>query len=273
MARSETIFLAIGGGDISEAPDILDEIFGYMQKRGGDARMVVMTVATNEEEEAKKRYEAMFRRRGVRHVEMVNISERTDAFNETSVKKVANADALFFTGGDQQYVTALMGGSPVDLAMKEKINEGILLAGTSAGAAMMSGSMVVGGEGGTAPRVGGVELAPGMNLIPDTIIDTHFSQRARHGRLLTAIAHDPQLLGLGIDERTAIRLQGKDFRVLGNGSVTVMDGRKVTHTDLVDKREERPVGILNVALHVLPADYSFDIQARIPKAPSARAAH
>ena len=272
MAKSETIFMAIGGGEIADAPDILDEIFGYLHDRD-DPRMVIMTVATNQEEEAKKKYDAMFRRKGVRHVETVNISERTHAFDEASVKKVERAHAFFFTGGDQQYVTALMGGSPVDLMMKERIKEGILLAGTSAGAAMMSGAMILGGGGSTAPRVGGVELGPGMNLIPDTIIDTHFSQRGRHGRLLTAIAHDPQLLGLGIDERTAMRLQGKEFRVLGNGCVTAMDGRAVSHTDLVDKGDDKPVGILNVCLHVLPAGYSFDVETRTPHAPTARAAH
>jgi cyanophycinase len=272
MAKSETVFLAIGGGEMADAPEILDEIFRYLQDRT-DPRMVVMTVATNHEEDAKKKYDPLFRRKGVHHVEMVNVSERPDAFSETSVKKVASADAIFFTGGDQQYVTALLGGSPVDLTMKERIKDGILLAGTSAGAAMMSGAMIIGGDGATAPRAGGVKLGPGMNLIPDTIIDTHFSQRGRHGRLLTAIAHDPQLLGIGIDERTAMRLQGRAMRVLGNGCVTAMDGRKVTHTDLVDKGDDRPVGILDVCLHVLPAGYSFDIAARTPRAPAARAAY
>jgi cyanophycinase len=272
MARSETIFLAIGGGNIAAAEDILDEIFGYLGKVN-DPRMVVMTVATGQEQEAIEKYDALFRRRGVRHVETVNISERAEAFDSASVKKIERANAIFFTGGDQQKVTALMGGSPVDLAMKRRIQDGILLVGTSAGAAMMSMAMITGGEGSEAPRVGGVELAPGMNLITDTIIDTHFSQRGRHGRLLTAIAHDPQLLGLGIDEKTAMMLQGKKFRVIGLGSVTTVDGRKVSHTDLVERRKGDPVGILNVCVHVLPAGYSFDVVSREPQPPAALAAH
>jgi cyanophycinase len=272
MAKSETTFLAIGGGDIAEADGILDVIFDHLGRRS-DPRMVVMTVATSQEEEANKKYGALFRKGDVHHVEMVNISERKEAFDPRSVKKVERADAIFFTGGDQRNVPVLMGGSPVELVMKERIKEGIMIAGTSAGAAMMSASMITGGEGTDAPRLGGVKLAPGMSLVPDTIIDTHFSQRGRHGRLLTAIAHDPRLLGIGLDEKTGMLLQANKFRVVGSGSVTAIDGRKVSHTDLVDRREGDPIGILDLCMHVLPAGYSFDMDSREPEPPRARAAH
>jgi cyanophycinase len=273
MSISDSVFVIIGGGEIAESGEIMDSIFGFMERRS-DPRMVVMTVATSEEEDAARKYGKLFRKRSINHVSMVHISDREHAYDPGSLKKVEQADALFFTGGDQQNITGLMGGSPLDTLLKQRMTDGILVAGTSAGAAMMSGSMIVGGEGETSPRLGGVQIAPGMNIIPDTIIDTHFSQRGRHGRLLTAIAHNPQLRGLGIDEKTAMVVQGGSFKVLGEGSVTVIDGTRMSHSNLVYQKENDNVALFDVTLHVLPSGYSYDIAKRIPTAPAqARGSH
>ncbi|HEV7700192.1 MAG TPA: cyanophycinase [Pyrinomonadaceae bacterium] len=269
MARSETIFLAIGGGNLAGCQEVLDEIFGFLAEKK-DPRLVVMTVATNIANGTSAKYNSIFRKRGVSHVEVVNIWQREDAFSKAAMNKIERAHALFFTGGDQKNVTGLMGGSPLDQLLRDKADDGILIAGTSAGAAMMSGSMIIGGSSETAPRVGCVEMSPGMNFIDSTVIDTHFSQRGRHGRLLTAVAHHPQLLGLGLDENTAIRVVGEEFRVLGDGCVTVIDARQMDYSDLVYKRPDEVIGMFGVHLHVLPRGHSYDIQNRKPCAPKAK---
>ena len=113
----------------------------------------------------------------------------------------------------------------------------------------------------------GVEIAPGMNMVADTIIDTHFSERGRHGRLLTAIAHYPQVLGLGIDEQTAIIFENGGFKVLGKGSVTVFDATQMKYCDLPHRVDSQPVGMFGVCIHVLPTGYSYSLKDRTPFAP------
>ena len=151
--------------------------------------------------------------------------------------------------------------------LHKNFESGILISGTSAGAAMMSGSMIISGESDAAPRVSGVEIAPGMNLVDGAIIDTHFSQRGRHGRLLTAVAHFPQLLGIGIDEKTAAIFRNGHFKVAGDGVVTVFDGSQMRHSDLPYKRDSETVGMFGACVHVLPSGYSFKLKEREPVAP------
>jgi len=266
MSKKNSILFAIGGGELTESPDILDEFLGLLKDKP-DAHIVVMTVATNEPKEAGKKYDAMLRNRGVKHVSIVDVSERSDSYSESAIKKIRAADALFFTGGDQLHVTSLMGGSPLNDLLYEKIENGFIVAGTSAGAMMMSDSMIVSGRNDIAPKAGCVEIAPGMNLFNGTIIDTHFSQRGRHGRLMTAIAHFPQLLGIGIDERTAICKSNGGFEVIGEGVVTIMDGREVNHSNLTYVRQKEPLGMFGVKVHILPAGYKYDFEKREPISP------
>ena len=132
---------------------------------------------------------------------------------------------------------------------------------------MMSGSMIISGESNSAPTVHGVDIAPGMNLISGTIIDTHFSQRGRHGRLLTAVAHYPQALGIGLDEKTGIVVRNGDLKVVGEGAVTIFDGTDMKHSDLPYKHDHQPVGMFDMCIHVLPSGYKFDLKKREPSAP------
>jgi cyanophycinase len=161
-----------------------------------------------------------------------------------------------------------MGGSPLNDLIYEKIQNGFIVAGTSAGAMMMSDAMIVSGRSDIAPKSGGVEIAPGMNLFEGTIIDTHFSQRGRHGRLLTAIAHFPQLLGIGIDERTAICKSNGEFKVIGEGVVTIIDARKMKHSNLTLTKQDEPLGLFDVCTHILPAGYKYDLKEHEPISPA-----
>jgi cyanophycinase len=266
MSDRKSILVAIGGGEMSDGKEILDEILEYLRQKR-DPRIAVMTVATNESEAASVKYNRLFRRLGVKHVDVVDVSQREDSFDENSIKKVKSADALFFTGGDQLNITSLLGGTPLHNLIYDRYKEGILIAGTSAGAAMMSSSMIISGHSDSPPKVSGVTIAPGMDMISGTIIDTHFSQRGRHGRLLTAIAHYPQVLGLGIDERTAMVFRNGEFRVIGEGVVTVFDGRNMHYSDLPYRKEDETVGMFGVDVHVLPAGYTYNLKEREPVAP------
>lgn len=265
MKRTDSTIIAIGGGNSSE--DIHDRLFELLKEKP-DPRIAVMTVASSGHDDLTRTYNSLFRKRGVRHVAMVNVWERGDSFDKSSVKKIAAADMIYFTGGDQLNVTSLFGGSPLHNALVERVEAGVIVAGTSAGAAMMSFAMIINGQGDTPPSKGCVEIAPGLDLIRNAFIDTHFSQRGRHGRLLTAVAHHPQILGIGIDESTAIEVRQDRFRVLGRGTVTIVDGEGMHHADLVEKESGEPIGMFGVRLHVLPAGYSFDMETRQPEAPA-----
>jgi cyanophycinase len=267
MGKSDTTLIAIGGGEMTEAEDVINEFLDPLKKIT-NPRIVVMTVATSEPKSAAKKYIDLFGKHGIKHVDEVDISQREDSFDEVAIKKVEKADALFFTGGDQLNVTTLLGGSPLHQLIRDRIQEGFVVAGTSAGAMMMSNSMILSGQGDNTPKMGEVEIAPGMDFLPETMIDTHFSQRGRHGRLLTAIAHYPQDIGIGIDEQTAIVVKGKEFKVVGVGSVTIMDGSNMRHNDLPYKREQDPIGMFGVDVHVLPTGYRFDLDTRKPVAPT-----
>ena len=266
MRNGTSKLIAVGGGEMRETKEVLEQLTKYLKGRS-DPRVTVMTVATSDGEGAASKYNALFRSIGIRHVDVVDISQREEAFAGSALKKIDSADAIFFTGGDQLNITSLMGGTPLHKRVYERLREGVLIIGTSAGAAMMSSSMIVSGKSDSPPTVGGVEIAPGMDMIPDTIIDSHFSQRGRHGRLLTAIAHYPQVLGIGIDERTAIMTQNGKFTVIGEGTVTVMDGSQMRHTDLPYRKADENVGMFGVTVHVLPSGYSFDVKERRPIAP------
>jgi cyanophycinase len=266
MSKGKSKLIAVGGGEMSESVEVLDQIIRHMHGKP-DARMAVMTIATSDSEGAADKYNALFRSIGIKHVDIVNVSQREDAFAGSSLKKISAAEGIFFTGGDQLNITSLMGGSPLHNSLYNRLQEGVMIVGTSAGAAMMSSSMIISGKSDSPPRVGGVEIAPGMDLVKDSIIDSHFSQRGRHGRLLTAIAHYPQALGIGIDERTAIMMQNGEFKVIGEGTVTVMDGSQMRHTDLPYRKDDETVGMFGVTVHVLPSAYRFNIKERKPEAP------
>lgn len=266
MSKSKTTLIAIGGGELAEAGDVLENYLELLKDKP-DARIVVMTVATNEPDGAGKKYDALFRKHKIKHIGIVDVAERGDCFNESALNKIRSSDALFFTGGDQINVTSLIGGTPLHNLLHDRAEEGFIIAGTSAGAMMMSTTMITSGRNNLAPRVECIDIAPGMDLIRGTIIDTHFSQRGRHGRLLTAVAHYPQDLGIGIDERTAIVVCGDELKVLGEGVVTIMDGSQMKHNNLPYREKNESLGLFGVAIHVLPAGYKFNLERREPISP------
>jgi cyanophycinase len=263
MNKTNIVLMAIGGGTLSEAPEIIEEYLGLLsQKRA--PKIIVMTAATNYPEEVGAEYIDLFGKHGVKNADYVDVSLREDAFDEKAIAKVCRADSLFFSGGDQLHITSLLGGTPLYDAIQNRRDKGFVIAGTSAGAAMMPNTMILTGDSNECPRNGSIQFAPGLSLVFDAIIDTHFSQRGRHGRLLSAVAHYPQELGIGLDEKTGIILRGNEFRVVGEGAATVMDGTYMKHTNLPYTKPGEPIGIFDIKIHSLPRGYKFDLKTRRP---------
>lgn len=253
----------IGGGEDKKGDCAILREFVRLS-HGAKARLVIMTIATDEPKESAAIYKDVFKRLGVENVQAVDISLRKDAHSDEALKVIEHATGLFFTGGDQLHVTSLLGGTKMQQLILRKYEEGTILGGTSAGAAMMSNSMILRGESNSNPRFGGMEIGPGMDFLPGAMIDTHFSERGRFGRLLTAVAHYPQDIGFGIDENTAMIASDGKFEVIGENSVTVVDAGGITYTNLPDLESGQSLTIHGVHVHVLSEGHKFDLEKRMP---------
>jgi cyanophycinase len=263
LAKPKGLLFIIGGGEEKEGDcTILTE---FVRLAGNDkSRIVVMTAATDEPEEVGAEYSGVFKRLGAKTISVVDVSTREDANNPKSLSILKQATGIFFTGGDQLHVTSLIGGSKMDLLLHELYKKGIIIAGTSAGAAMMSGSMFVRGPAGENPRLENLQLGPGAEFLMGAVIDTHFSQRGRHGRLISAVAHYPHALGIGIDEDTALVTKDGIFEVIGRGAVTVIDAGELTYTNVPHLKEEEGLALFNIKLHILTAGHRFNMKERQP---------
>jgi cyanophycinase len=255
--------LLIGGGEDKEGDCTILKEFVRLSK-GAKARIVVMTVATDHPAESGAEYKKVFKRLGVDDVQAVDVSQREDAHAEKGLEAIKRATGIFFTGGDQLHITALLGATEMDKAMRRRCEKGAVLAGTSAGAAMMSNSMFIRGSSENNPRFGSVDLGPGMDFVKGVLIDTHFSQRGRIGRLMTAVAHYPQDMGLGIDENTAILVDEDKFEVVGEGAVTVVDGSTMSFSNLPYVGEDESLALFDIKVHVLPSGCGFSLTDRKP---------
>jgi len=261
---AEKRLLAIGGNEDKQNDCEILKQFVHMAG-GADAEILLMTIATREVRETAKEYRKVFRRLGAPHLKVLDIAVREDTTSKRGLQLIENATGIFFSGGDQLDIPSLLGGTEMLQLIQERHCRGCVIAGTSAGAAMMSTSMLISGKPEESPRFGNVEIGPGLDFINRTIIDTHFSQRGRCGRLMTAVAHFPQDIGIGIDEDAAILIDGSEFRVIGSGSVIIVDGSPMTHTNLNDlEKHGQPLELHDLALHVLPTGARFDLKKQRP---------
>ncbi|MDI9260809.1 cyanophycinase [Alicyclobacillus sendaiensis PA2] len=232
---------------------------------GKHARVLVITVATKTPVEVGAEYVDVFHRLGVDDVRTFDVSTRDAANRDSAVQMIAQATCIFFTGGEQERITKLLGGTKVDSALHEAHRSGVVLGGTSAGASMMSSTMIVEGEGETNPRPSIVRMAPGMEFLEGCVIDQHFAQRGRLGRLLSAVAQYPHHLGLGIDEDTAVVVHhGHVLEVIGRGAVSVVDAGSATYSNLDRIRRDESLALCDVKLHTLPEGCGFLLRERRP---------
>lgn len=253
------LFIIGGAEDKTGRMEILAEIVRLTD--GG--RVVVMTTATEHPEEAGRDYERLFSDLGAREVESIRIDTRREAEGQEAARALRRADAVFFTGGDQLRITSILGGTRAYEALFDAYRCGALIAGTSAGASALSSTMIVGGLDNDQARKCTLKMAPGLGLMEQALIDQHFAQRGRLGRLLCGVAENPHVLGIGIDEDTAIRVEpDARFFVLGSGAVTVIDGATLRDSNVSELAPNEILAIEGVTLHVLPREYGYDMKTR-----------
>ncbi|HEX4946997.1 MAG TPA: cyanophycinase [Blastocatellia bacterium] len=260
--RSDRTLIIIGGHEEKQGDAI---ILRQVAQRVGSGKLVICTVATQEPEESFADYNRVFRRLGVRHVHHLNILSREEAKDESRYKVLEGATAIFFTGGDQLMITSQMGDTPCYEMTRQLYESGGLIAGTSAGASVLCETMMVEGNGAQSHRLGDtIKMAPGFGLINGVIIDQHFAERGRIGRLLGVIAQNPKNIGLGIDENTAIVVERNEFYVLGEGAVYVLDCRDVSQSNIANDDPNKTLSVYDVQLHLLSQGDAFDLTTRRP---------
>lgn len=227
----------------------------FVELAGGpDARIVVITAASGIAAEMWNIYDGAFEALGVRQRAHLDLHSRQDANSEDTVRMVAQATGIFMTGGDQKRLLALIGGTALDAEMHVALKvRGATIGGTSAGASAMSGHMLAQGRTDLLPEKGAVSLGAGLGFLHRVIVDQHFSERQRLSRLLSIVAANPYLQGIGIDEDTALVIErGVGIEVLGEGAVTVVDGRSLI-TNIADIKDRSTPELIDVRLHLLPA--------------------
>lgn len=251
--------IIIGGAEDKTADKRILKIVHRLS--GGDnSTIAVVTTATNSPFDAEREYKEIFMSLGCKAVHGINVTKRAQADDRRLIKQIKECDCIFFVGGDQLRISSILGGTEFHKTILDSLENGKIIAGTSAGASMMSQVMIVEGKDDEAPRKCTLKMAPGMGLLQGVIIDQHFNQRGRMGRLLAAIAQNPGIIGLGIDEDTAAIVdENLTFRVVGSGVVTVIDGRDISFTNTSEQNSEEPLAITNVKIHVFPEGYGFNL--------------
>lgn len=233
----------------------------FVELCGGDeARIVLVTAATGMPDQVHADYERVFRKLGVDRTIQLRMRGRADADSPGAARMITDATGVFFCGGDQSRLRTLV-GSRTNEILRDRLATGLVVAGTSAGATAMGRTMILGGEGPDVSAVA-VRTGPGLGLVPKVLIDMHFGERGRLPRLLSAVAANPDHLGVGIDENTAILVSGDTFEVLGTGVATVADADRATVIHPAGECD--PITLFGVRLHLLPAGCLFDITQRTP---------
>ena len=253
--------IPIGGAEEKlNNPEILDR---FVDVCGGlDARIGIIPTAS-ELEDTGRNYEKLFRKIGVKHTRVLPFITREDCQEGTDVDYIEKCDGVFMTGGNQLRLSTTLGGTKVAQLIRRRNAEGMHVAGTSAGAAFMPEHMIAGGEEGSTPSPDMVTMAPGLGLTNAFIIDQHFRQRDRLGRLLTALAYNPFAVGIGLDEDTAAFIQpGDELEVVGSGGITIIDPTHLSYSSMDRARRGEPVSLIDVTLHILVSGGRFDIASR-----------
>jgi cyanophycinase len=257
----------IGGAENKENDRHILERFVRISG-GSDADIVVIPTASRMNETGP-RYEKLFRDIGAPRVTVMDFDTRRDCQEPGRLERLQQASGIFFTGGNQLRLTTLLGGTPVAKLIRMRNAHGVTVGGTSAGASILSEHMIAFGDEGSSVISGSVRLAPGLGLTNRFIIDQHFRQRDRLGRLLTALAYNPFAVGIGLDEDTAAFI-GPDqtVEVEGSGGVTIVDASDVSFSSMDTVSEGQPVCMLGLRMHILVAGATFNLHTRVAQAGS-----
>ena len=266
MARGYIV--PIGGAEekISH-PRILKKFFEIC---GGPRSRIAIIPTASQLPETGPGYVDIFEELGAAEAYVVSLETRGDCESQENIERLNRADGIFLTGGNQLRLSTTLGGTAIATAIRRLNQAGVHVAGTSAGASFVCAHMIAFGKKGPTPRRGKVSLAPGLGLTNSVIIDQHFRQRDRIGRLLTALAYNPFACGIGLDEDTAAFLDAENnLRVEGTGGLTIVDPSDLDFSSMDQVEQNQPVCLINVRLHILVAGASFNIKTRVATPPEA----
>lgn len=253
--------IPIGGAEEKEnSPQILRR---FVELAGGRNADIVVIPTASQLASTGPRYERIFSELGAERATELDFDTRRDCEEPNRIERLQQASGVFFTGGNQLRLTTLLGGTPIAKTVRMMNAAGVPVAGTSAGAAFISEHMIAFGDEGSTPVAGSVRLAPGLGLTNRFIIDQHFRQRDRLGRLLTALAFNPFAVGIGLDEDTAAFIAPDNtVHVEGSGGITVVDAAEVQFSSMDTVDEGQPVCLLGVKLHILTRGATFNLHTR-----------
>jgi cyanophycinase len=255
----------IGGAENKENDCHILERF--VRVSGGENADIVVIPTASRMHETGPRYEKLFNELGAAQVTVMDFDTRRDCQEAGRLRRIEEATGIFFTGGNQLRLTTLLGGTPVAKLIRSRNAHGVTVGGTSAGASILSEHMIAFGDEGSSVISGSVRLAPGLGLTNRFIIDQHFRQRDRLGRLITALAYNPFAVGIGLDEDTAAFIGSDEtIEVEGSGGVTVVDASEVSYSSIGEVDDGQPVSVLGLRLHILVAGATFNLHTRLARA-------
>ena len=251
----------IGGAEDKVGDEVI--LRRFTDLAGGRRARIVVIPTASELRDTGRRYESLFEDLSADEVAVLPFNTRLECEDSESLRLLDGATGVFLTGGNQLRLSTTLGGTPVAKALRRMNAKGVHIAGTSAGAAFMAEHMIAYGEEGATPRMGMVALAPGLGLTNRVLVDQHFRQRDRLGRLLTALAYNPFAVGVGLDEDTAAFI-GPDetLEVVGSGALTVVDPARLEFSSVESAKLGEPVSITGVTLHVLVHGATFQLSTR-----------
>ncbi len=254
--------VAIGGAeDRTSDLEILNRVFALAPE--GNHEVAVIATASGIPDEVLPDYEAAFERLGASRVHLLGIRDRRQAAKDDTVRLIEQSGVIFFTGGDQLRLTNVLGGSPVLSAIRERLDSGAVVAGTSAGAAAMPGTMIYNGAATDALRKGGVNMTFGLGFVDGLIIDSHFLERGRFTRLMEVGASNPEHLGVGLGEDAGVIIHPHGIlEAIGSGHVILIDSRDLASSNIAELSMGEPVAIENMVLHAMVSGHGFDVEAR-----------
>ncbi|AWI25997.1 cyanophycinase [Flavobacterium pallidum] len=231
-------------------------------KHKADSRIEVITTASKIPKEIGPEYVKALNYLGAKNVDVLHLDKREMAMQPEYLERLRNADVVMFTGGDQLRLTSILGGTPFhDLMLEKYYNEDFIYAGTSAGAAAASNNMIYQGSSSEALLKGEVKITSGLGLIDGVIIDTHFVQRGRIGRLFQAVVGNPKVLGIGLGEDTGLLIKNNsEMEAIGSGLVILVDGREIKDTNLTQVELGQPISINHLVTHVMSKYDTFDLK-------------
>ncbi len=237
----------------------------FLELAGGErTEVLIVPVASDYPEFAADIYVQAFRRLGVPNPRVLRATSRQDVVSVDADALLDGVSGVFISGGDQMRLVSILGGTKFAQVLRRMVAEtDLVLAGTSAGAAGMSTSMIVRGESTPHPQKNSVRLSPGLGFLKNVIIDQHFTERGRISRLITAVSYNPYNLGIGIDENTAIILDKEGvLEVFGGGTVTIVDGSQITYNEIAEVDDHQSFSVCGVQLHILGDGLLYDYFAR-----------